>query len=189
MMSLKIIRRNFLIHALMIFLILNLSSCSQTNKKINLRELTKVKNEQVRSIRITNMGDGSKILLSNREDIELVMNYLDKLQIANSIEDKMTLTGYSVRFITDDAKYDKAIHMHLDGSYAYYEGVLYSILNNNENDSLNVFFEEQFEKKWGIADSGNETPLEKLMGIDFGQVKKIMIMEPYKGIHVVFIVK
>lgn len=180
-------KRNFYITILFIFLMLLLSGCNQSKQTrlqtINLSELIEIKTGQIKSIIIKNMGDGSSIELSNRTDIEDVMDYLSLLQFTDSVDSKMTLTGYSVRFITGDSSQGKVSPIQLDGSFAEFQNVIYSVLDKNEKGPLNIFLEKQFEKKWGIANS-SEVALNKLIGIDFNQVKKAIVSEYSKGIQI-----
>ena len=184
----KIKRREIFILA--IILSLNLPGCihvSQTvSKAMKFDQLCGISKNDTKSILITNAGDGSRIILSNHTDIETVMNKLYEFDFTSTDKTGMTLGGYGLKIIKDDT-INEYVRIQLDGSYAQYGSTIYAVSENEINEfdemqlEINKFFEIQFDKRWNLMDSSTDVTLEKLTGINYNQVKNIVIMEPKSG--------
>lgn len=175
-----------LIKILLGFLILTmiLSGCSRVTQSLKFDKLVGLSNKDIQTISITNMGDGSRIILREYADIETVAGKLKEYGFIPSAKTGMTLTGFLVKIVADDTSQNKVAKLQIDGSFAEFAGALYTVSKNGAASSLDTFFESQFDQRWNLDENNTDVALERLIGIELAQVKDITLTELKTGTQV-----
>lgn len=153
--------------------------CVSDTQSTNLIKLTNIENISIKTMSITNMGDGSRIILFEKNEIQSVLDKLNKYDYLSTKQEGINLSGYHLKIIAENP--ENNIDLQLDGKQAQFKDVIYSLSNSVSIDSINNFFQLQFEKTWNIPEKQNEIALEKLIGFDLGKINSIGLTELKSG--------